>query len=329
MNNDINYGTRDERGDWKPFKIDITPSIINYFTPFRPLKILNYFVGYPIKLIWLFIALISWYFFTPSYEVLKDINFEWILLIFFRNFLIIFIFFGLYYLHYYKFKRQGNNFKFNAKFLEKNSSRFLFNNQLKDNLFWVFLSAVPIWTLYEVFTLWLFANNYVYFLKWDFYPIYLTILFFLIPIIFDIHFYLVHRFLHLKFLYKLAHNVHHRNINPNPWSGLAMHPIEHILYFSGVLIHLIIPSHPFIAIWHLYITALAPAGGHSGFDKIELNKNLLIDNGDYFHYLHHKHFECNYSSGGANFIDKLFGTYYDGNKGSLVDIIKKRKLKKS
>ena len=76
MNNDINYGTRDERGDWKPFKIDITPSIINYFTPFRPLKILNYFVGYPIKLIWLFIALISWYFFTPSYEVLKDINFD-------------------------------------------------------------------------------------------------------------------------------------------------------------------------------------------------------------------------------------------------------------
>ena len=82
-------------------------------------------------------------------------------------------------------------------------------------------------------------------------------------------------------------------------------------------------SHPFIAIWHLYYTALAPAAGHSGFDKIQINKNILIDNGDYFHYLHHKHFECNYSSGGANVIDKIFNTFYDGDKKNLKNIVKK------
>ena len=223
------------------------------------------------RLIWLIIILISWFFFTPSYEVVKNINFEWIFKIFVRNFFIIFIFYGLYHLHYYKLKRQGNSFKYNIKFFEKDSSKFLFKNQLKDNLFWVFISALPIWTFYEVLTLWVFANNYVYFLTWNLYPVYLTIFFFLVTFIFDIHFYLMHRLLHFKILYKFAHNIHHRNINPNPWSGLSMHPFEHLLYFSGVLIHFVIPSHPFIAVWHLYYTALAPAGGHSGFDKLELN----------------------------------------------------------
>ena len=56
-----------------PFKIEISPSIINYFYPFKPLKILNYFIGYPMRLIWLTIILISWFFFTPSYEVVKII----------------------------------------------------------------------------------------------------------------------------------------------------------------------------------------------------------------------------------------------------------------
>jgi hypothetical protein len=35
-----------------------------------------------------------------------------------------------------------------------------------------------------------------------------------------------------------------QNDNPGPWSGLAMHPIEHVIYFSVVLIHFIVPSHP-------------------------------------------------------------------------------------
>ena len=105
-----------------------------------------------------------------------------------------------------------------------------------------------------------------------------------------------------------------------------MHPLEHILYFSGVIIHFIIPSHPFIAIYHLYHTALAPAGGHSGFDKFLLNKNISISGGDYFHYLHHKYFECNYGSGGTNVLDRLFNTFHDGTENSIKKIKKKRRV---
>ena len=31
------------------------------------------------------------------------------------------------------------------------------------------------------------------------------------------------------------------------------------------------------------------------------------------HYLHHKYFECNYSSGNTTFLDYIFGTFHDGS----------------
>ena len=97
----------------------------------------------------------------------------------------------------------------------------------------------------------------------------------LVPIIRDIHFYLTHRLLHTKFFYKIAHKVHHHNVNPGPWSGLAMHPVEHVIYFSGILIHWIIPSHPLIALWHIFHAGIAPHAGHSGFDKIVLKMECI------------------------------------------------------
>jgi len=50
----------------------------------------------------------------------------------------------------------------------------------------------------------------------------------LIPLWRDIHFYSAHRFLHLRPLYRLVHSLHHRNTDPEPFSGLAMHPVEHL-----------------------------------------------------------------------------------------------------
>ena len=71
-----------------------------------------------------------------------------------------------------------------SEFLEKIS------NQTKDNLVYVFLSAIPIWTAYEVITYWLFANSFIPMIDWNLYPVYCAILFFLVPTIRDIHFYL-------------------------------------------------------------------------------------------------------------------------------------------
>ena len=65
-----------------------------------------------------------------------------------------------------------------------------------------------------------------------------------IPIFTSMHFYFVHRFLHWPPLYRIAHALHHRNANVGPWSGLSMHPIEHVLYLSSTLIHLVLASSP-------------------------------------------------------------------------------------
>ena len=76
-------------------------------------------------------------------------------------------------------RRQGNLFKFNAKWpSESRSDIFMFSSQNTDNMIRSFGTGVPIWTAYEVFVLWVFANGWV---PW------------LIPIIHEFHFYCIHR----------------------------------------------------------------------------------------------------------------------------------------
>jgi sterol desaturase/sphingolipid hydroxylase (fatty acid hydroxylase superfamily) len=58
--------------------------------------------------------------------------------------------------------------------------------------------------------------------------------------------------------------------------------------------------------------ALSPAPAHTGFDKIVIGKEALIDTESYAHYLHHKYFECNYADGVVP-LDKWFGTFHDGS----------------
>ena len=43
-----------------------------------------------------------------------------------------------------------------------------------------------------------------------------------------------HRFLHeAPGLYKWVHYLHHKSRAPGPFSGLSMHPVEHLIFFSS------------------------------------------------------------------------------------------------
>ncbi|MGA1487006.1 MAG: sterol desaturase family protein, partial [bacterium] len=106
---------------------------------------------------------------------------------------------------------------------------------------------------------------------------------------------------------------HHKNTNTGPWSGLSMHPIEHLLYLSGVFLHWVIPSHPIHACFHLLHAGISPTWGHTGFNRIQVNKFGIDTN--YFHYLHHRYFECNYGNLDMPW-DHLFGTFHDGSQES-------------
>lgn len=90
-----------------------------------------------------------------------------------------------------------------------------------------------------------------------------------------------------------------------------MHPVEHLLYWSGSLIHFIVPSHPLLAIYHLHMQTFGAVVGHVGFEKMEIAERHGVDTHAYTHYLHHKYFEVNYGDGLVP-MDKLFGTWHDG-----------------
>jgi len=328
--NDNDFGKRDQRGNWLPFeKLTVNPK---YLTPFQPLKFIfniikNKFTGIMGYIFW-GIVIVSWFFLTPSFDTMKNFEASWIAFIFLRNLTFILLLFGFFHLRLYTFNTQGKSFKYNPRPLAKNNSNFFFNNQLIDNMFYTLCWGVPIWTTYEIITLWAFANDIIYYVNWELNPIYCCLLFLFVTEIQSIQFYLVHRLLHWKPLYKYVHKIHHRNVNVGPWSGLSFHPVEHLMFFSGIFIFWIVPSHPLIVMWYLFFSAFSPLGGHSGYDKMIFKNGKFIQTGDYNHYLHHKYFECNYSGSGTSILDKIFGTFHDGSDEAIIAFREKRKSKK-
>ena len=109
----------------------------------------------------------------------------------------------------------------------------------------------------------------------------------------------------------LAHALHHRNNSPQPWSGISMHPIEHLLYFSAFMLFWFVPAHPVLILMIGFIHGLSPAVSHSGFEEIRIGKQLRIPAGDPFHQLHHKYYEVNYGNKPVP-LDKVFGSWHDG-----------------
>ena len=92
----------------------------------------------------------------------------------------------------------------------------------------------------------------------------------------DVHFYCAHRLLHFRPLFQLVHALHHRNTDTEPFAGIAMHPVEHLYYFTSVLPSVVLRASPLLLVWtgvHLLIT---PAGSHSGSP---LRKCLPFDAG--------------------------------------------------
>jgi len=315
---DSAFGSRDRRGDWRPDKPITYPPV--FIWPPAPQKFLRWFFGFPgyiwpWNLLYAAIGGLVYLYATPSMETAKTFAPGWIAFILLRNAALVLVYFGAFHLRLYRQRAQGTQFKYNAKWPSADSPTFLFRNQTLDNVFWTFCSAVPIWTAWEAVTLWLFANHLIPFVEFAQNPVWFVAMFFLVPLFREAHFYLVHRLIHWPPLYRTVHKLHHKNVNPGPWSGLAMHPVEHLLYFSVVLVHWIVPSHPVHALYTLVHAGLAPAPGHVGFDKVMMSENSAFDTFCYDHYLHHKHFECNYSDGVIP-IDKWFDTFHDGSPAS-------------
>jgi sterol desaturase/sphingolipid hydroxylase (fatty acid hydroxylase superfamily) len=310
---DLVVGTRNKRGDWTPnARLEIAPL---YKFPISLRALLGWLPGYflPWNILFAASAVVYWAWVIPPADVLRTLQVGWILRLFAVNCVAVFLFYSAFELRLYMLRGQSNRFKYNAKFPSDHPNDvFWFNSQNAEGMIRTLISGVPIWTAFEVGLLWAYAHGIGYWIRLDDHPIYLFFIALITPMIREAHFFLIHRLIHWPPLYRWVHSVHHNSVNPSPWSSLSMHPVEHLLYFSVGLVHLIIPSHPILAIYTLNHAGFGAVVGHIGFDKIEVGQ-AGYDSHAYAHYLHHKYFEVNYGDGLVP-LDKLFGTWHDGTK---------------
>lgn len=187
------------------------------------------------------------------------------------------------------------------------------------NVYYWFLGVVQ-WTWWEYVMTRLWATEKVAFatdrqILSDPYQIALNVLcVLLVPVWRDVHFYIAHRFIHVRAIYKYVHSLHHRNNDVEPFAGMCMHPVEHLYYFSNAFVpSLYLNVSPLVFLWCFMHLTLAPGASHSGFEdhfqadqvrersqgtcpSYRITLTNVFSTSSQYHYLHHAKFECNYGS---------------------------------
>lgn len=151
---------------------------------------------------------------------------------------------------------------------------------------------------------------------WEY--VYLVISLFAILGIHDIYFYLTHRLLHVKPIFKSIHLAHHKSHDANPWSSFSFHPIEGVVQIAIIaIIPIIIPVHLYVLLFFAFFLMFISVYGHCGYElRPNKNKTLLVFNTSLHHYQHHKHVRYNFGLY-LNFWDKVFETNKPGYQDDL------------
>jgi sterol desaturase/sphingolipid hydroxylase (fatty acid hydroxylase superfamily) len=269
------------------------PVLRNYIT--------TMFFFYSPNLTWFSIAAVVYFFCPYDFEAAaKGYDFGWVAYRACVNTFVVFAYFGFWNLSLYSWGWGTRKF---------NSTKNPTASRQLHNMGYTLLGCLQ-WTVWEVCFVRAYATNrlpYVKDEKWmsgekfEYTELLKTCAWILfVPLWRDFHFYFAHRFLHIRVLYKHVHSLHHRNTDIEPFSGLCMHPIEHLFYYSCVGPSLYIHASPFIMMWNGIHLLISPAASHSGWEDHFQS--------DQFHYLHHAKFECNYGTSGPP-LDKMFGTF--------------------
>ena len=282
--------------------------------PMRPIAAMGYLLRswspFATRFIMLGLAIITYTFFTPALERAQTLTFDWVFEIWLRNFVILLVVAGGLHLLLWRYRTQGDEYRYDLRPMAKGAKVFYFKNQIYDNMFWSLGPALLFWTFWESLIYWAFANGYIRMISPSDSPMWFIALIVLIPIWAGFHFYWLHRLLHVGRLYTWVHCWHHKNINTGPWSGLAMHPVESFFLMFDTMIFFLIPCHPVHVIFLLFHHGIGAPTSHAGFERIKLGRARFAL-GDFFHQLHHKFFDCNYGTGETPW-DKWFDTFHDG-----------------
>ena len=298
--------------------------------PFNPVMIFKWFaaswfaVSAQTVVLVLALSIITWLYLQPALERCVTFEVGWVAQMFARNLGLMVLYAGGLHLYFYTLGKQGVASKFDPRGMETDSRRFTFGNQVWDNIFWTCASGVTFWTAYEALFMWAFANDYIAILDWREDTVWFVLLFLLIPVWESSYFFFIHRLLHWKPLYDLAHAVHHRNSSTGPWSGISMHPLEHAIYLGSAMVFLVLPAHPVHVIYIFQWMTLAPAGSHSGYQHLLIGGKPRVRLGSFHHQLHHRFFECNYGTAEVHF-DEWAGSFHDGTPEATRRLREKRR----
>ncbi len=276
------------------------------------------------RVLMVLLAVATWFFLYPSLEQARSFAFGWIVQTWAVNMgLLIAVSGGL---HWYFYMRggQGLRLKFDRRKQAVSNSLFSFSNQVRDNMFWSLTSGVSQLTAFQVVTMWLMANGYAPTITLAENPVWFILALILLPIWSAFHFYWVHRFLHMPFLYKPVHSLHHRNVSIGPWSGFSMHPIEHFIYLTTLCIHWVVASHPIHLIFHVIYQGPGAAMTHTGYENLLIKDKRSLALGTFYHQLHHRYYECNYGNQEMPW-DRWFGTFHDGSSESTDETRRRKK----
>ena len=196
--------------------------------PTRPVEMLRWLITkymWPQSSLWIAISVIVFHFATPDLSRFTSLSVDDVALVWLRNIILMTIVIGGQHWWLHIRKAQGTDYKYEVRWLAKDRSSFLFNDQTKDNMFFTLVSGGGIAALYESIMFRLYATESIPQLDalWA-----IAAMTFAVFWIESVHFYANHRLLHVDPLYKWAHALHHRNVNTGPWSGISMHPLEHL-----------------------------------------------------------------------------------------------------
>jgi lathosterol oxidase len=322
-------GIKKSPWNWQPtLPIEEVPVFV---WPPRPVTAFKFLLSWAyigsILLPYVALASLTWFYLQPALERCRTLQIDWIAQMFARNLVMLAVIATALHLYLHTCKRQSDDRKFDSREFATDNPKFLGRNQVLDNIIWTCLSGVTVWTAYEVFYMWAYANDMLpFFLDWREHPLAFVAMFFAIPFWSALHFYFVHRLLHWRPLYRMVHSVHHRNVNLGPWAGLSMHPIEHLLYISSVLIHVVVLSHPLHVFFHCQWQAIGASVSHAGFESLTFKGKPFAYLTSYYHQMHHRYYDCNYGNQLMPW-DKLFGTYHDGTPESWEAIKTRRRDK--
>ncbi len=304
-----------ERWNHHPGEVMLNPL---FQWPLRTRAILKWYAAYWLAIstttVTIVAAVIVYFILLPPLDSMQTWHWSWMLRVYLANAIPHALIAGGLHIWLYHWRRQDLRFKFDARDQTRDNGHFTFRNQIHDNMFWSIVSGYTQWTVAQWLVFWAMANGWAPAFLFPENPVWFVLMFPFLVVWSSFHFYWVHRALHVPWLYKIAHALHHRNINVGPWSGISMHPVEHFLFYTNFLIHLVVPSHPIHVLFHGYMQSIHPVFSHSGFEMLEVRRGKTkAKMGDFFHQLHHKYFECNYGTVEMPW-DRWFGTFHNGSK---------------